>query len=151
MNDAVDAINNGFDGCRTFLGYGACGGRVVTTTVTTTIGVGQGHTVVIKTPESISMNPKAGISTALKLAATAYPNPYNDNVRFAIESNVSGHGVLEVYNLIGQKIQTVFDGNVFAGKSQLIQFNVPVQNRTTLMYRFRVGDKTVTGKLVRPN
>jgi hypothetical protein len=80
----------------------------------------------------------------------AFPNPYNDRVVFTIQSHVSGRGVLEVYNLKGQKVQTVFDGNVFAGMSQTIQYLVPVQNRTTLMYRFTVGGKQVSGKLIRP-
>jgi hypothetical protein len=114
--------------------------------------------VIIETPKKgtvtdkngVSMNPGSEINTALKFAATAYPNPYNDNVRFTIESNVSGHGILEVYNLLGQKIRTVFEGNVFAGKSQVVQFNVPVQYRTALMYRFGVGNKEVSGKLLRP-
>jgi hypothetical protein len=93
-------------------------------------------------------NPKAAISNAFNFAASAYPNPFTNNVRFTLESSLTGHGVLEVYNLMGQKIQTVFEGTVFAGKSQVIQYNVPVQNRTSLTYRFTVNNKTVSGKLI---
>ncbi|MDP9229771.1 MAG: T9SS type A sorting domain-containing protein, partial [Bacteroidota bacterium] len=77
-----------------------------------------------------------------KLGVTAYPNPYNDYVRFTINTNITGHGVLEVYNMLGQKIQTVFSGQVFGGgKPQVIEYKVPVANRTNLVYILRVGEK----------
>ena len=83
------------------------------------------------------------------ISVSSYPNPYNDNIRFRLESKVTGKGILEVYDIFGRKIQTVFEGNVYAGKSQIIQYHVPAQSRTNLMYRFKVGENLATGKLVR--
>ena len=90
-------------------------------------------------------------TTPNNLTVTAYPNPYSDNVTFSIDSKVSGQAVLDVYNLTGQKIKTVFQGNLQAGKSQTIQFSVPAHNRTSLMYRLQVGDKVTTGKVLYRN
>lgn len=85
--------------------------------------------------------------TELKVSAS--PNPYFDKVRFVIESPVSGHGNLEVFNMLGQKVKTVYEGHVNAGRGQVIEFSVPQTLRSNLIYVMRVGNYRVTGKLVR--
>jgi hypothetical protein len=61
---------------------------------------------------------------------------------------VSGKGSLDLYNLLGQKVTTVFHGNVDAGISKTVEYTVPNANRTSLMYIFRVGNLTSSGKLI---
>jgi hypothetical protein len=122
VNDAVTSFNEGFDDCRTFLGFGPC------------------VTVVAAA--------KAVVSQAGELKVTSYPNPYNDQVRFVIQSSVSGRGSLEVYNMLGQKLQTVYQGYIFAGRGQVVNYAVPSMNRTNLIYVLRVRDQRVTGKLL---
>ncbi len=78
----------------------------------------------------------------------AFPNPFSDKVRFSMESAVSGQGALEIYNLMGQKVKTVYRGLIMAGKSQMIEYNVPPAQRTTLIYVFTVGGQKVSGKLI---
>ena len=82
---------------------------------------------------------------------SAFPNPYTDKVKFVIQSPVSGMASLEVYNLLGQKVQTVFQGHINAGKDRSIEYNVPSANRTNLIYIFRLGNQTATGKLIHLN
>ena len=82
------------------------------------------------------------------LTVTTYPNPYKDVISFKIQTGVSGKGVLDIYNLTGQKLKTVYEGNLVAGKLQTIQTTVPLQNRETIIYRLSVGGKTATGKLL---
>jgi hypothetical protein len=86
--------------------------------------------------------------TGNELKVSSAPNPYHDRIQFVIESPVSGRGLLEVYNLLGQKVGIVFQGHVFAGKAQTVFYNVPPSLRTTLMYQLRVGNMRVTGKLL---
>jgi hypothetical protein len=83
-----------------------------------------------------------------ELYVLAYPNPYFDRVSFKITSSVSGQGSLEVYNLLGQKVNTVFQGHVIAGMTKTIEYAVPAAHRTPMIYIFRVGDKMQTGKLL---
>jgi hypothetical protein len=83
-----------------------------------------------------------------KANVTAAPNPFNDRIRFTLKSDVSGQGSLELYNTLGQKVKTVFQGQVKAGQVQTIEYAVPSAQRTNLIYLFRVGDQTATGKLV---
>lgn len=79
---------------------------------------------------------------------TAAPNPFNDQVRFSVKSAVSGQGSLELYNMLGQKVKTVFQGRVEAGQIQNFEYNVPNAQRSNMVYIFRVGDQKVTGKLI---
>jgi hypothetical protein len=51
--------------------------------------------------------------------------------------------------MVGQKLQTVYNGYIIAGKGQTIDYKVPVQNRENLVYILRVRDQQVTGKLIR--
>jgi hypothetical protein len=55
--------------------------------------------------------------------------------------------VLEVYNLMGTKLQVVYTGYIFAGNGQTIEYRVPELYRTNLVYVLRVGDNIITGKL----
>ena len=78
----------------------------------------------------------------------AYPNPYNDKVNFVIQSSVSGKGSLEVYNMTGQKIRTIYQGMIHSGMGQMIEYIVPQANRTNLVYILRIGKEKITGKLI---
>ena len=84
---------------------------------------------------------------AAKINVTAYPNPFTDQVRFVITSPVSGHGTLEVYNMMGSKLQTVYTGYIFAGKGQVVEYKVPALHRTNLVYMLKVDNRIVTGRL----
>jgi hypothetical protein len=83
-----------------------------------------------------------------KLNVSSYPNPYTDKVKFVIQSPVSGPASLEVFNMLGQKVQTVFQGYVEAGSGKSLEYDVPVANRGNLIYILRVGDQQATGKLI---
>ena len=78
----------------------------------------------------------------------AYPNPYNDKVNFVINPVVSGKASLEVFNLSGQKIGTLYQGHVEAGVGQTIEYSVPQASRTNLVYVLKMGKERITGKLL---
>lgn len=81
---------------------------------------------------------------------TAYPNPFNNKVKFIITSAVAGKGSLEVYNTLGQKVKSVYQGQIIAG-NQSFELSLPSTQRSNLIYVLRVGDKRVTGKLLHLN
>lgn len=78
----------------------------------------------------------------------AAPNPFNDRIRFILKSEISGQGSLDLYNILGQRVKTVFRGQVNAGQVQSIDYAVPVAQRAGLIYTFRVGNEETSGKLV---
>ena len=65
-----------------------------------------------------------------------------------MESAVSGRGSLELYNMLGQKVSTVFQGYVQKGQVQTVEFSVSGAQRSALIYVFRVGDQRTSGKLI---
>ena len=127
----MTAINEGFDECRTF--FGNC-----------TPGV----TTLKPNGNSGNQMTQAVGNKAESIAVTPYPNPFSENVRFQIKSDISGKGTLEVYDMNGAKLQVVYSGYIYSGKPQVIEYKVPVLYRTNLMYVLRVGGKVVTGKLI---
>jgi hypothetical protein len=99
---------------------------------------------------------KKALSKALPSAAhsdiqvQAFPNPFRDQVRFEVNSPVSGKGSLDVYNSLGQKIKTVFQGNIIKG-SQSFQLKLTQRQVSNLVYVLRVGGQQVSGKILQVN
>jgi hypothetical protein len=140
INSAVDAINNAFDGCRIFIDWNVepCAERDPAYPIISDISSMARMGVISEAEQTLV----TGISVK------AYPNPYNDRVQFNIESSVSGKGSLVVYNLLGQKVKTVYEGYIFAGKGHVVEFRVPALSRTSLIYIFTINGKQRTGKLI---
>ncbi len=132
INKAVSAINEGFDECRIFIGWN--------------------ETPCIPVASRIDITASGVISnnsiTTDGLSVSTYPNPFKDHVNFVIASPVSGKASLEVYNLFGQKLQTVYEGFIYAGRSQVVQLRTASVSSGVLIYKFRVDDKQVTGRLI---
>jgi hypothetical protein len=135
ISGAAAAINEGFDECRISMGWnvGPCeipSGRININT----FGV-------INSPDLSAQSVQA-------IRVSAYPNPFADKVNFTIVSPVSGKASLEVYNMFGQKLQTVFEGNITAGRSQFVEYRPGTNAAGTLIYKFSIDGKQVTGKLI---
>ncbi len=109
-----------------------------------------------------SADPTCLSSTTLKTSITtenvttsqttvkAYPNPFSDKVRFELTSPVSGKGNLEVYNMMGQRVKTIYQGFISAG-TQTFELNLPTRQIASLIYVLRIGDKKISGKLLQIN
>ncbi|MDO9374406.1 MAG: hypothetical protein Q7T76_08305 [Ferruginibacter sp.] len=90
----------------------------------------------------------AQITSSASTKVLAFPNPYSDHIKFNLKSDISGHGSLELYNMIGQKVKNVFQGYIEKGQVRTIDFSVPYSLRTNLVYVFRIGDQRTTGKII---
>jgi hypothetical protein len=84
-----------------------------------------------------------------KLNVDVYPNPYTDVIRFVIQSPVSGEANLQVSNVLGQKIATVYKGRINAQSSQVIEFRIPTPIPQAVIYTLTIGSERVVGKLLR--
>jgi hypothetical protein len=85
-----------------------------------------------------------------KIGVKAFPNPFNDKIRFVVNVPESGKGSLEIFNTLGQKVKTVHQGLMAEG-TQTFDFSVPMAQRSTLVYVLRLNGKQVTGKLLNSN
>lgn len=81
---------------------------------------------------------------------SAFPNPFSDKVKFVVNSSIAGKGSLEVYNMLGQKVKTVYQGHMITG-TQIFELSLPGQKFSNLIYVLRIGDKRISGKLLQLN
>ncbi|MEO5908191.1 MAG: hypothetical protein ABIR50_04500, partial [Ginsengibacter sp.] len=132
ISSAVDVINQSFDEGRYSLGYNS-------TPTTCTLST-QTDATVNRTTE----NPLVVQS----LTVSTNPNPFNDKVTFTIKSTVSGNAVLNLYDVMGVKLATIYQGYLSSG-NQLINYNVPSKFRGTLIYTLTVGNMQTNGKMIR--
>ncbi len=92
------------DGTGNYSYYDACN----ITTIYGSVGTGVISANVIPTYFSLSQN---------------YPNPFNPStiIQFTVPSN--GHAVLKVFNVLGQEVVTLFEGEAAAGIHHQVEFN----------------------------
>ena len=84
----------------------------------------------------------------LSIVTKAYPNPFSDRVQFQVRAVEDGKVTLEVFNLTGQRLASVFDGIMRKGEVQNLIYT-PRQNVTDgVLYRITSNGKTFTGKLI---
>ncbi len=68
-----------------------------------------------------------------------YPNPFNSSTKIAYQLPSAGHVMLEVYNLLGQRVAVVFDGFQPAGSQMLTIDSSHMGNLATGMYFYRLA------------
>ncbi|WP_228850851.1 T9SS type A sorting domain-containing protein [Aegicerativicinus sediminis] len=77
----------------------------------------------------------------------AFPNPFEDSVKFLIDIPEAGEGTLDLVNILGQKIQSVHSGKFVKGTNSL---EVKLKERQTrmLFYVLNINGKKKSGKLI---
>ncbi|MBX2991734.1 MAG: T9SS type A sorting domain-containing protein [Bacteroidetes bacterium] len=77
-----------------------------------------------------------------------YPNPFNPSTEIKFTVEVTGRATLDVYNSIGQKVATLFDGIAEAGQFNLVRFNATGLASGVYFYRLQSGQKSDLKKLM---
>jgi hypothetical protein len=92
-----------------------------------------------------SVKEVAPIEFALK---QNYPNPFNPetSIKFSVEQ--TGRATLEIFNLLGQKVATLFEDVVEAGFYETVKFNASNLASGIYLYRLQSGQKTDLKKLM---
>jgi hypothetical protein len=65
-----------------------------------------------------------------------------------IESRTSGYASLEVFNALGQKVSTVFQGHLVAGIGRSIDVSLNTKGQTMLIYVLQMNGRRISGKLI---
>jgi hypothetical protein len=150
--NAVDMINNAFDECRSFVGWFSGATAPTANSFCTLPGSATpcpvNSTITRRGDMTEASEPTA---TASGLQVSAYPNPFNDVVKFTIQSKVSGQAQLVIYNTLGQQVKTIYNGFIQANKNQVVEYKTPTPSQGSLYYTFTIGGKQVTGKLLKMN
>ncbi len=86
------------------------------------------------------------IETAVEVAA--YPNPFNDFSTIRFRATTDGKAKLAIYNIAGQEVESLFEGNIETGSEYTFQFNGSNHPAGTYFYRLETNDKVFVNKLM---
>jgi hypothetical protein len=76
-----------------------------------------------------------------------YPNPFQSRVQFEVNVEEAGYGSLEIYNMMGQKIKTIYAGQLNKGVQYFSAIVPPGTHQ--LVYILRTGEQKVSGTMIR--
>jgi len=88
-----------------------------------------------------------------QLGFAGYPNPFTESMAFELSLPLTGSLMIEVYNLKGQKVRTLHDGLLVAGKHRLSwdgcdDHNVPL-GRGVYLCKMNYGNRIRTARIVK--
>ena len=83
-----------------------------------------------------------------RMELKVYPNPFSERLTIEFTSPVSAHACIEIYNLTGRLVQTVFNRQVNAGIKYNAQFVPVAETGGTYIYRMNIGGTVHTGSVV---
>jgi hypothetical protein len=123
--NAIDLINNAFDECRVFVEY---------------------RDAKFECPELkiAKIAPEGFEASNLKV----YPNPFTDKLTFEFVSSKDSHAVLEINNILGQKITTLMSKQVKAGVMNRIEYSPENVVPGILIYRLILDGSVQNGRVV---
>jgi hypothetical protein len=114
-------------------------------------------------PEVVTASSRTVVSEQTAKSATTYlgsanmnaaidvktiPNPFSSKVRFVISAEQDGNGTLEIFNLQGQKLRTIYSGFINRG-TNFFDLTMPTNsNSAELVYVLKVGSTKLSGKLI---
>ncbi len=78
----------------------------------------------------------------------AYPNPFSQEVTFEFVSRKDAHAVLEITNVLGQKVTTLMNRRVQEGVVNTVRYNPDNVQSGILIYRLIIDKDIQTGRLL---
>jgi len=70
-----------------------------------------------------------------------YPNPFNPSTKIAFDLPVASHVELTIYNVLGQKVEMLVDGDMEAGSHEVTWDASPYSSG---IYFYRISAKNFT-------
>ncbi len=79
----------------------------------------------------------------------AYPNPFSDRLHFEFSSPVSINARIDIYDLTGRYVNTVFDGPIKGGVTYTSEFIPTTQISSVYIYKMTIGeDSVINGRVI---
>jgi hypothetical protein len=94
------------------------------------------------------MSVTVGVGPDKFVLAQNYPNPFNPSTLIEFVAPQSGFATLKVYNVLGQEVATVFEGNAEAGKINTARFNALSLPSGVYFYTLRSAGKVQTKRML---
>ncbi len=83
------------------------------------------------------------------LEVNIYPNPFKDNVNINVLPAKDTNVRIEIFDIYGNKVQTLFDGEVNANVTYTFEYDGEGTNESVLFYKIYTDRDVVEGKLLR--
>jgi hypothetical protein len=110
--------------------------------------VKDGYTFAAGEPWCESLAKSAGIESVLSQEIIqVYPNPFTEQVLFTIVSPMDTDARLEIFDMTGRKIETLFESHVKAKVNYQARFSPSAGNR--FVYRLQMGNRELSGIIVK--
>jgi len=78
----------------------------------------------------------------------AYPNPFRTNATIEFELLNAQNVTLEIYNMVGERVEVLFQGHVEAMEKQTHNFNAETLPNGVYFYRLTLGNKVYYDKII---
>jgi len=97
---------------------------------------------VLSDPIRVTVQPK----TALRLTAPS-PNPVSEAATFRVVAEEEADATVIVYDMLGQRVATVYEGQLPAGQSKRLRFDTSNLPSGTYVVQLRAGGTTQTRRM----
>ncbi len=91
---------------------------------------------------------KTGLITSGFLLNQNYPNPFNPTTQIQFNVSKNTYATLTIFNVIGQKVATLYNGNALAGQPYNLTFNGTDQATGIFYYKLQTNEKTEVKKML---
>jgi hypothetical protein len=82
-------------------------------------------------------------------APIVYPNPFITNTNIQFTASESGNTTVELYNISGAKVRTLFSGNVIQGQIYNVKAGDPGLPKGIYIYKLSNGNQKSTGRIIK--
>jgi len=124
--------------------YGGLGPDLIANTVV----VHPGETGAMLNITTTSVRDASAKVPAVFALSQNYPNPFNPTTEIQFTVPSDGRAVLKVFNVLGQEVATLFDGEAAAGKIHEVQFNGSNLASGVYFSRLEFGGKVQMKKMI---
>lgn len=105
----------------------------------------QEYTVIVANPDGIPGD-NTNIPTDFMVVGN-YPNPFNSSTIISLDLPTAGHVKIDIFNMLGQQIETLFDGQMSAGNNEVV-WNGGSAASGVYLYKVTSGERTATRKMI---
>ena len=96
---------------------------------------------------SSSVEVEVGLAPKKLTLSDAYPNPFNPSTIIEFTVPEDGKAALRIYNVVGQLVITLYDGEVAAGRIYEASFDASRLATGIYLTRLEYGGKQITKKI----
>lgn len=93
-------------------------------------------------------SPVAAETTPLN-APIVYPNPFTTKTSIRFTAAETGSAVVELYNISGAKVQTLFSGNVYRGQEYHVRIGEAQLPQGIYIYTISNNNRRYTGRITK--